>query len=155
MVCSKSKCPHTAAICTLPGRSAKAPETFWVDLETCEVLTLQAINCSYVHRVGRTGRAGSSGTAITLLTPADKPLQEELATSLASTPLQSQEGGQPTASVELPFRRATAVHVFRSSLLSISLLIDWSHFPPMPICTNRGRQSCMSFTSRWMHSKRY
>ena len=52
--------------------------------------------CSYVHRVGRTGRAGSSGTAITLLTPADKPLQEELAASLASrASSQGQEGSQP------------------------------------------------------------
>ena len=41
--------------------------------------------CRYVHRVGRTGRAGQSGVALSLFTPQDAELQNQLNSSLSES----------------------------------------------------------------------
>ena len=38
---------------------------------------------TYVHRVGRTGRAGQQGTAVTLLSPRDATLANEVEEALS------------------------------------------------------------------------
>jgi len=68
-------------------------------------LELRALLCSYVHRVGRTGRAGNSGTAISLITPRDSELEQDLAASMPSTTAEDGDG-EPSCGCPPPPRAA-------------------------------------------------